>query len=128
MNDSSGTPNFVSVTSGGTLAVAHDNLFSGMGTPSTTGTLSADNLSGMNPMFVNPAMYDYHLMSGSPAIGKGVAQGSAGGFSLVPVFEYADVASAVVRTAATDVGAFEYGTNVTSPSTDAGAESPDRRS
>ncbi len=36
------------------LGAAHDNIFSGMGTPSNTGALSADNLSGVDPMFVGP--------------------------------------------------------------------------
>jgi hypothetical protein len=125
VNDSGGSPTFINVATGGMLGAAHDNLFSGMGTPASTGALSADNLSGVDPMFVNPAMYDYHLMAGSPAIGKGVAEGSAGTFPLTPVWEYVDPVSGVPRLTAKDLGAFEYGTNVSNPSLDAGAESPD---
>jgi MYXO-CTERM domain-containing protein len=116
---------FVSLATGGMLGAAHDNIFYGGGTPSSTGMLSADNMNGVDPMFVNAAMYDYHLQTGSPAIGKGVAQGSAGSFPLTPVFEYFDPVSAVARLTAKDLGAFEYGTNTSMPSMDAGAESPD---
>ncbi len=125
VNDFASSTKFVNVAAGGMLGAAHDNIFSGMGTPSSTGALSADNLSGVDPMFVAPATYDYHLKAGSPAIGKGVAEGSAGSFPLTPVFEYVDPVSAVPRLTAKDLGAFEYGTNVTNPSMDAGAESPD---
>ncbi len=122
VNDSgSSSTTFVNVgAGGGMLAAAHDNIFSGMGTVSNTGALSVDNLSGVDPLFVNPATYDYHLQATSPAIGKGVAQGSAGAFSLVPVFEYVDPLSSVPRLTAHDLGAFEYGTNVSMPSMDAG--------
>lgn len=125
VNDSSGNTTFINIATGGMLGAAKDNIFSGTGTPSSTGALSADNLTGSNFMFVNPAMYDYHLQAGSPAIGKGVAEGSAGSFPLTPEWEYVDPVSAVPRLAASDVGAFEYGTSVTNPSMDAGAESPD---
>ncbi|HTQ47730.1 MAG TPA: MYXO-CTERM sorting domain-containing protein [Polyangiaceae bacterium] len=116
---------FVSIATGGMLGAAHDNIFYGGGTPSSTGMLSADNMNGVDPMFVNAAMYDYHLKMGSPAIGKGVAQGSAGSFPLTPVFEYFDPVSAVARLTAKDLGAFEYGTPTGNPSMDAGAVSPD---
>jgi uncharacterized membrane protein YgcG len=125
VNDNASSTTFIRVGSVGTLATATDNIFSGMGTPSSTGALSADNLSGVDPLFVNPAMYDYHLTSGSPAIGKGVAEGSAGTFPLTPAWEYVDPVSGVPRLTAKDVGAFEYGTNVSDPSMDAGAETPD---
>lgn len=126
VNDSGDTSTvFVNIATGGMLGAAHDNIFFGGGTPSNTGMLSADNMNGVDPMFVNAAMYDYHLESGSPAIGKGVAQGSAGSFPLTPVFEYFDPVSSVARLTAKDLGAFEYGTPTGNPSMDAGAESPD---
>jgi MYXO-CTERM domain-containing protein len=113
---------FVNVASGGTLSVAHDNVFAGPGTVSSTGTLSVDNVVGTEAsfLFANASGYDYHLMSGSPAIGKAVPAGSAGSFSLAPAFEYFQPTASVVRTADSDVGAFEYGTNTTNPSSDAG--------
>lgn len=102
---------FIHVATGGTLT-AHDNLFVGGGTPSSTGTLSADNLSGVNPLFVDQAGFDYHLTAGSPAIDKGVDPGSADQFSLMPVYEYVQPTSRVARKndGKLDVGAFEYGT------------------
>lgn len=126
MNDSGDASTvFIRIAAGGMLGAAKDNIFFGGGTPSSTGMLSADNLNGVDPLFVNAAMYDYHLEMGSPAIGKGVAEGSAGSFPLTPVFEYFDPVSAVTRLTAKDVGAFEYGTPTGNPSMDAGAESPD---
>ncbi len=95
---------------GGTL-VAHNNLFVGPGTPSNGGSLSVDNLSGIDPLFVDRAHYDDHLMAGSPARGHAVDPGAADQFSLTPVSEYLQPVLSVVRTSAHDVGAFEYGTN-----------------
>jgi Right handed beta helix region len=102
---------FINVASGGTLT-AHDNLFVGGGTPSSSGALSPDNLSGINPLFVDQAGFDYHLTSGSPAIDKGVDPGNADQFSLTPSYEYVQPTSRVARKSdgKLDVGAFEYGT------------------
>jgi hypothetical protein len=97
VNDDGASTTFVHLGGTGMLASAHDNIFSGTGTPSSSGALSADNLSGVDPQFVAPSSYDYHLKSTSPAIGKGVAEGSAAGFPLTPVWEYVDPESAVVR-------------------------------
>ena len=119
---SASSATFIDVADGGVLTAAHDNLFVGPGTLSSTGALSVDNLSTSTPMFVNPTGYDYHLQAGSPAVGKGVAAGSAGSFSLTPVFEYFQPLERVVRTANQDLGAFEYGTNTSSPSNDGGAD------
>jgi MYXO-CTERM domain-containing protein len=100
---------FVAFAAGATLT-AHDNIFFGPGSPASSGTVSADNLAGTDPLFVNAAMYDYHLTMGSPAIGKAVAPGSAGSFSLTPTFEYVQPLLSIARATDHDLGAFEYGT------------------
>ena len=104
VNDhSSGT--FVSV-SGATLS-AHNNLFIGAGTPSASGMLSADNLTG-DPLFVDRAQYNYHLLNGSPAIGKAVDPGMADQFSLKPISAYGHPLLEVARSKVEDVGAYEF--------------------
>jgi hypothetical protein len=112
-DDTASGATFIDVASGGTLGAAHNNLFVGTGTLSTTGMLSVDNLSTTTPMFVDAATYDYHLLVASPAIGKAVAAGSAGTFSLTPTFEYVQPLGSTARAADADLGAFEYGTVVT---------------
>jgi hypothetical protein len=105
VNDrSSGT--FISVHGGAPL-VAHDNIFAGPGTPSSTGALSGDNLSGVDPLFVDKASHDYHLTAGSPARGKGVDPGSVGTFSLRPAYEYVHPMASSVRSEIANLGAFE---------------------
>jgi MYXO-CTERM domain-containing protein len=123
VNDfTSGT--FIDVASGATLT-AHDNVFFGPGTPASTGALSADNLSGVDPLFVDPWMYDYHLMSGSPAIGHAVDPGMEATMSLTAIDEYVQPLLGVARLTADDLGAFEYGTTTTGAGMDAGGGSSD---
>jgi len=119
VSDLASSVTFIKVAAGATLT-AHNNLFAGTGTLSSTGALSADNLATSSPMFVAAATFDYHLVAGSPAIGKGVAAGTANGFSLTPTFEYVQPLESVARSAATDLGAFELGTVLTGAGSDAG--------
>jgi hypothetical protein len=102
---------FIGVASGATL-IAHNNLFNGNGTLSSTGALATDNLLSQSPMFVDPTTGDYHLQAGSPAIGLGGAPGSANGFSLTPAYEYVATCESVPRAvgAKLDLGAFQFGT------------------
>jgi nitrous oxidase accessory protein NosD len=107
---------FINVASGGTLT-AHNNLFVGPGTVSSTGALSADNLATSAPLFVDATNFDYHLKSGSPAIDQGVDPGSADTFSLTPANQYVHPANTESRSTVNgtiDIGAYEFG-NVAVP-------------
>src|SRR4029078_1825813 len=72
---------------------------------------------------VNAAAQDYRLKMGSPAIGKGVAPGSADQFSLVPASEYVHPLQSVARLddGMLDLGAFEFGTDLSGATTDGGS-------
>jgi hypothetical protein len=118
---------FIQAPSGATLN-AHDNIFAGPGTLASTGSLPPDNLSGVDPLFVAPAAFDYHLQGTSPAIGKGVTAGTVqaavtGGTitALVPLYEYVQPLGSTQRVEASDIGAFQFGTP--QPAPDAGASS-----
>jgi hypothetical protein len=103
---------------------ANNNLFVGAGTVVSGGPLSADNLSGVDPLFVARAAHDYHLSSGSPAIGKGVAPAAVDALPLAAVSEYVHPLGKAARPSARDVGAFEYGTTQ-QPAADGGAATAD---
>src|SRR5262252_2104240 len=89
---------FVNEQSQGTFIKAVDpanpvtvknNIFSGAGTLiNQSSAILANNMSGVDPLFVNPSAYDYHLKAGSPAIDAGVDPGVGLGVSLLPVYEY----------------------------------------
>ncbi len=53
VSDFGGSVTFIKLAAGGALT-AHDNIFVGTGTPSSTGTLPSDNWAG-DPLFVNRA-------------------------------------------------------------------------
>ncbi|MEO7329527.1 MAG: right-handed parallel beta-helix repeat-containing protein [Minicystis sp.] len=105
-----GKGTFIDIAGGAPL-VAHNNLFVGMGAPSSTGALPADNLALADAKLADEASYDYHLLLGSPAIDQGVDPGLADALSLVPTEEYQHPAGHAARPvdAKLDVGAYEYG-------------------
>lgn len=92
-------------------AVIQNNIFSGPGQISTQlSSLLINNLSGVDPMLVDPANYDYHLLSGSPAIQAGADPGIGANQSLNPDYEYVHPTSSEVRTTVgiIDIGAYAY--------------------
>jgi hypothetical protein len=109
VNDrSSGT--FISIASGASRAKIVNNLFTGSGTliSGTADTLT--NLSTNNPGFTNRTAFDYRPLAAAPGINKGTDPGSAGTFSLMPVYQYNYDCSGQVRTSegVIDIGAFEF--------------------
>jgi hypothetical protein len=92
-------------------AVIKNNIFSGPGQISTQcSSLLINNLSGVDPMLVDPINYDYHLLGSSPAIHAGVDPGVGAGQSLNPDYEYVHPTSSAVRTieGIIDIGAYAY--------------------
>src|SRR5215467_1082718 len=102
---------FISPAVGAAPVVIKNNIFFGPGTVTgQASAIKANNFSG-NANFVNSAGFDYHLLTGSPAINAGVDPGADGTFSLSPVFQYVHPACAEGRTlvGTIDIGAYEFG-------------------
>lgn len=69
-------------------AVIRNNIFSGPGiVTNRADAVMSGNFRG-DARFRNAAAYDYHLLSGSPAIGVASAPGNGGAFPLMPGFGY----------------------------------------
>ena len=101
---------FIAPAAGAAPVVIKNNIFFGPGTVTNQASaIKANNFSG-NANFVNAAGFDYHLVSGSPAINAGVDPGADGTFSLAPVFQYVHPACAEGRTTVgtLDIGAYEF--------------------
>jgi hypothetical protein len=102
-----------------------NNIFAGQYALSSTilsgnnGELTSD-LQEVNPGFVDPAHFDYHLIDGSDAIDGGTAPGMANnGFDLTPQLQYVDQAQTDARPddGIIDIGAYEF-SNPSVPSSD----------
>ena len=112
VNDRSSGATFLAISSADpTPAVLMNNILYGTGTITTQSNAALNANLTSNPLFVNQAGYDYHLTSGSPAIGAGANLGAADGVSLVPAYEYLSPSCAEVRNmvnAALDIGGYEF--------------------
>lgn len=90
----------------GTLDLDYNNFFDCSGTPAQRHTITGD------PLFVDPAR-DWHLRSGSPAIGSGVVA-SIAGYGGVTIDVSKDAAE-IQRTAPWDLGIYDTGGTPTTP-------------
>lgn len=100
---------FVSVDGTPTDVRLINNIFAGGGTVLSGPGAQTTNLVLNDPGFVNRAAYNYHLVAGSPAIDAGSDPGTAGGFSLTPIYEYANLKGIPrPKHGALDIGAYEY--------------------
>jgi hypothetical protein len=81
------------------------------------GAISANNITGVSPLFVELASYNFHLQSTSPAIDKGLS------LALVPTDNEGTVRP---KGASFDIGAYEYTTvaNTASPTSSALTSTP----
>ncbi|HEY3448989.1 MAG TPA: right-handed parallel beta-helix repeat-containing protein [Myxococcales bacterium] len=98
-----------------TPAVIKNNIFRGAGNVTDQGNADlANNLVKTDPLFASAATFDYHLLTGSPAINAGADPGTGGGFALAPSFQYVHPASFEARPSdgTLDLGAFEFGVGI----------------
>jgi len=101
---------FISPALGASPVVIKNNIFFGPGSVTNQASaIQANNFVG-NASFANSAGFDYHLLSGSPAINAGVDPGADGAFALAPTFQYVHPACAEGRTTVgvIDIGAYEF--------------------
>jgi hypothetical protein len=106
---------FVQLQNGTPYCMIRNNIFAGPGTVlSGTVTMldSSENLvcTITDADFVNAPAYDYHILGTSPARDIAVYAGMVFTFSLMPVMQYVDTASAEQRypIVQPDAGAFEF--------------------
>jgi hypothetical protein len=109
---------FLRVVSPVTTLKVLNNLFVGDGTvlfeSGVAKPIPANNLQTKTPGFLDATNQNYRLVSGSPAIDKGVNPGTANNVNLLPTFQYLDhldKQSRPVIGSALDFGAYEFGVN-----------------
>ncbi|MFM7154799.1 MAG: T9SS type A sorting domain-containing protein [Bacteroidota bacterium] len=113
------TGNFIQTGAGTDSLFLKNNILAGaktsgliQGTPAhldSSGNLINNNVNAIG--FENPAAFDYHLTAGSPAVNRGVTLNkTVSGYSLDPLWEYADTATSTPRALSgpPDAGAFEF--------------------
>lgn len=90
-----------------------NNLISGSPNISNQpGVIEKTNCQHQDPMFLDPPVYEYHLIKGSPCIDSGSNPGTGNGEKLAPQYEYNNPMRHKTRRIvgnAIDPGAFEYG-------------------
>ena len=101
---------FLFVAAGAGEVQIVNNLFSGRGEVLSGPGELRGNIVAPKTDFADPAAFDYRLKAGAAAIGRGIDPGSAHGFDLRPVAEYASGAQRRARNnpAKLDAGALEY--------------------
>jgi hypothetical protein len=106
--NSLGRGRFVSI-SGSPNTLTVNNIFVGAGVVAPSTPATTPNLKSTDPLFQNPAAFDYRLKPASPAIDAGVHPGMAKDFDLVPRFEYVHPLSRRTRSSIgpIDLGAYE---------------------
>ncbi len=107
---------FVSVQNSTALCKMTNNIFAGNGSVLSGTSLAIDTSHNLHSSFsgigiANASAYDYHLLTTSCAINKGISPGFAGAFSLYPIFEYIHPFSKLMRANndTIDIGAHEFG-------------------
>jgi len=87
-----------------------NNIFVGNGDVVNQPAELQTNLIGIDPMFVNPGEYNYHLKPESPAIDAGSNPGAVGDFVLTPAAHYIHPTKAQKRITIRkiDIGAYEF--------------------
>jgi len=109
-NDRPGGGLFLFVKAGADAARIVNNVFTGRGEVLSGPGEVRNNVVAAKSAFVAPADFDYRLKAGAAAIGRAIDPGSAQGFDLRPVAEYAHKAQKRSRGSSgkLDAGALEY--------------------
>jgi len=117
-----GAGSFVSIQSGTALYRAYNNIMAGPGTPLLGDAAVIDTSSNLvssvaGAGFVAASSYDYHLLSGSPAVDGGTEPGQDGAYALAPDAEYLHPLQRGERASAgrLDIGAHEYRSLASAP-------------